>query len=150
MNQILEALAWSIFITLLSQVISLLVISLLGLPLKRLAAEIQDRQNPAVGALFFIISLIVALYVSGVSGDGYNPSEETVTDLAWIFGGAGIAILFTLISFFIAHQVLGSVKNENLYQYLRRELIEEENAALAFFLGGLAVAPFLATLQQVL
>jgi len=150
MNLVLEVVLWSIAITLISQGIGLAVMMLLGLSPRHLAHVIEDEQNPAVGAVFFIISLITAIYISTVAGDGYNPAESAAEDLAWMLGGALLAAGMTLISFRVAYQAMSPIQGESMYRYIRRELMEEQNVSLAFFLGGLAVAPFMATLQQIL
>jgi uncharacterized membrane protein YjfL (UPF0719 family) len=150
MTLILQAIGWAIFATLLSQSIGLFVMYLLGLPPRRLVSTIEDKQNTAVGAIYFIISLITAIYVSTVTGDGYDPAGNTAETLAWIFGGAFMGLSLTLIIFWIAHRLMDPLEGENLYGYIRREIIDEENAALAFFLGGLAVAPFLTAVQQII
>lgn len=150
MTLILEAIGWAIFATVLSQLIGLGVMTLLGLPPRRLTSTIEDKQNTAVGAVYFIISLITAIYVSTVTGDGYDAAGTTAETWAWILGGAVLGTVLTLISFWIAHYMMDPLEGENLYGYIRRELIDEENAALAFFLGGLAIAPFLTAVQQII
>jgi len=150
MNTVLEAILWALGITLLAQGISIGIMWLLGLPPKKLTAAIEDEQNPAVGALFFIVALIVALYLGLVGGDGYQSTGSNTEDFLWIIGGVLLAVVFTAISFAIAYRVMTPIKGENFYQYLRREIIVEQNVSLAFFLGALAIAPFMATVYQIL
>lgn len=150
MDVILEVILWSSFATILSQGISIATIWMLHLPPRKLAHEIEDEQNPAVGGLFFIISVIVALYVGVAAGDGYSSGSDTLESLSWLVGGAALALILTSISFYVAYWMMTPIPGESLYAYIRREIIAEKNAALAFFLGGLAIAPFTATIFQVI
>jgi hypothetical protein len=45
---------------------------------------------------------------------------------------------------------MGRENNENMLGYIRREIVLEQNAALAFFLGGLVVSPFISIVFQLL
>jgi len=150
MNLIIEVILWSTFATVLSTGISIGIVWMLHLPPGRLAHEIEDTQNTAVGAVFFIVSLIVSQYTGIMSGDGYDPVDSVGENLLWIAGGVVLASVFTLIAWFIAHILLKPIPGEGLYGYLRREIVDEQNAALAFFFGGLAVAPFVATMYQII
>jgi hypothetical protein len=143
----ISAVLWATFATVISQLVGIAVMWALGLPPRKLVAEIVDVQNPAVGATFFIISLTASIFVSVLSGGPPTVAEPLETAL-WIIGGLLLAVLYTTLAFAIAHRLMG-VKDEGLYKYIRRELISEQNAALAFFLGGLAVAPFIAILYQI-
>ena len=60
----LSAVVWATLVTLVSQGVSILVVWWLGLPPKKLVHEIEVVQNPAVGAIFFIITLTVSLFIS--------------------------------------------------------------------------------------
>ncbi len=150
MDLVIEATLWTILATVISQVVTLFFLWMLGLKPQRLAHEIENVQNTAVGAMFFIISLIVAMFVSVVSSAGFSSDTFDAETLAWTFGGALGAVVYTAILFWIAHYLLEPLEGEGLVGYLQRELIAEQNAALAFFLGGLAVAPFLAVLFQII
>ena len=46
-QQILLAVGWSVFATILAQAISILFMRGLGLPIKKLVHEIEEIQNPA-------------------------------------------------------------------------------------------------------
>lgn len=146
---VLEALIWATASTIITQLVGFVVMWRLGLPPKKLIHEIEDVQNPAVGAVFFVIALITATFLGGVTVDP-TPGQSTLEDLAWIFGGIAFATIYTMISFTIAHRMMGRIEGETVYTYLRRELITEQNASLAFFFGALAVAPFFAILSQIL
>lgn len=150
MNVIIEVILWSTFATIISTGVSIGIVWMLHLPPGRLAHEIEDVQNAAVGALFFIVAIIVAMYTGIMTGDGYDPVESVAETLAWIFGGVVLASAFTFVSWFIAHRLMKPIPGEGLYAYIRREIVDEQNAALAFFYGGLAVAPFVATMYQII
>jgi hypothetical protein len=146
----LSAVLWATLVTLVSQGVSILVVWWLGLPPKKLVHEIEVVQNPAVGAIFFIITLTVSLFISQWAGDPRSSSGSNLEEIAWFVGGILVGVIYTAIVYMIAHRVMGRENNENVYQYLRREIIEEQNVSLAFFMGGLAFAPFIAVLYQIL
>lgn len=150
MDLVIEAVLWTIVATAIAQLVTIILLWMLGLKPERLAHEIEDKQNAAVGAAFFIISLIASIFVSVLASDGFSTADTSAETLGWIVGGAAGATLFTLVLFWIAHRLLQPLEGENMYMYLQRELIAEQNASLAFFLGGLAVAPYMAVLFQVL
>ena len=50
----------------------------------------------------------------------------------------------------IAYRIMGIEDNESFMDYVRRELVEEQNASLAFFLGGLMITPFIAVIFQII
>ena len=145
----LSSLAWATAAMTISLVLSLLVVWWLGLPVRKLAAEIADVQNTAVGALFFIISLITSIFVGVLAGGVPSVSANGLEELAWIVGGVVVASIYMVIAFWVAHREMGP-KGESLRQWIHREIITEQNAALAFFLGALAIPPFIAVLYQII
>jgi hypothetical protein len=154
--QVSLAIAWSVVATLVSQLISVLFMWWLGLSPKKLVHEIEEIQNPAIGAAFFIISLTVGLFIGIMASDGFSVNKPEYRDPGFL-GGAGWIILALVlgtvlvwISFEIAYRVMGVENNESLYRYIQRELIEEQNVSLAFFLGGLAIVPYIAVIFQVI
>jgi hypothetical protein len=148
---ILEALVWATFSTVVAQSLGFLLMWRLGLPPKKLIHEIEDVQNPAIGALFFIIALITSIFLAGVTVD-FSPEEDPslANDLAWIFGGLFLATAYSYVVFMIAHNMMGRIEGETVFTYIKRELITEQNVSLAFFFGGLTVAPFIAVLSQII
>lgn len=146
----ISAIIWSAISIIIAQAAGILIMWWLGLPPRKLVHEIEDVQNTAVGAWFFILALTASLWVGALASDGFTVAETTVSGAGWIVGGLLVATGFTALNFMIAHRVMGRVNNENVYRYLRREIIEEQNAALAFFMGGLIIAPFLAVLFQII
>jgi hypothetical protein len=142
----------------------------LGLSPRRLTQEIEDVQNPAVGAVFFIVSLTVSLFIGMFVTAGFTPVRSASVEVApgyavdaaaleattqdylvgagWIIGAFVLAMVLTWINFYIAYRVMSPTPGENVVQYIRRELIVEQNVSLAFFLGGLAISPFIAVLFQ--
>ncbi|GAB4553030.1 MAG: hypothetical protein OHK0023_21670 [Anaerolineae bacterium] len=149
-DDVVSALGWSVVATVIAQIVSILVLWLLGVPPRRIRHEIEDVQNPAAGALYFVISLIAATWSAKLSSDGLpTPANSDFESALWIFGGILFATLFTIIAYWIAHRVLIPSKDEGFLSWIRREVIKEQNAALALFLGGLAIAPFMAILYQI-
>ena len=145
----LSSLLWATAASAIALGLSLIVLWWLGLPLRKLAAEIADVQNTAVGALFFIISLITSIFVGVLAGGVPTLSANGLEEAAWTVGGVVVASLYMIVAFWIAHREMGP-KGESLQQWIHREIIVEQNAALAFFLGALAVPPFIAVLYQII
>lgn len=150
MDLVLSAIIWTTFATLISQIVSIGLMGWLGLPPSKLAHEIVEIQNPAVGACFFIVSLAASIFISLMSSSGFTPDPSFTESALWIIGGLALAAIYTAILFTIAHRLLAPKKGEGLYRYMRREIIEEQNVALAFFLGGLSITPFIAVVFQLI
>ncbi len=149
MELVLNSLIYATAATIISQLLGVLIMWRLGVPPKQLAEEIEDTQNVAVGASFFIIALIASIFIGVLSADP-APADSTLESAAWILGGLSLAVIYTAIAFVIAHRMLDPIEGENVYNYIQRELVREQNAALAFFLGGLAVAPFISVVSQII
>lgn len=148
---IVAAIFWSIASTVVAQVVSIGVMWWLGLPPKKLAHEIEDVQNPAVGASFFIISLAAGLFVGILTSDGFDAQQpDFLSGALWIGLGLMLGLLLMMVSFWVAHRALDRVEGESVYRYIQRELIEEQNVSLAFFLGGLSITAFIAVIFQVI
>lgn len=145
-----SALVWATFAVIVSQATSIVLMWILGLPPRKLTHEIEDVQNTAVGACFFIISLTASIFVGFMTSDGFTTDPSFIEGAAWIIGGLILGFVYTFILFMIAHRVMGRLPNENVYNYIRREIVLEQNAALAFFLGGLSVTPFISIVFQLL
>ncbi|MEL6149705.1 MAG: hypothetical protein AAFU54_00200 [Chloroflexota bacterium] len=144
------AIGWSVLSVVVAQVISIGLMWFLGLPPKKLVHEIEVRQNPAVGASFFIIALAVSFFISQFVTNGYTDVSTVLAGTGWIVGALILGTLLMWLSFIIAHNVMGRENNETVLDYIRRELIEEQNASLAFFLGGLAIAPYISVIYQMI
>ena len=147
---ILSALLWMTFATLISQGVAVLLMAWLGLPPGKLAHEIVEIQNPAVGGCFFITSLAASIFISLMASDGFTADPTFAESAAWIIGGLVVAGVYVIIIFMVAHRLLSPRKGEGIYQYMQREIITEQNVALTFFLGGLAITPFIAVVFQLI
>lgn len=147
---VIESLVWSTFAVVVSQAVSIFLMWLLGLPPRKLIHEIEDVQNPAVGALFFIVSFTATIFIGFMTTDGFTPDPSAVEGAAWIIGGLILALLYTFVLLQLAHRLMGRQPNESLYGYIQREIVKEQNAALAFFLGGMATTPFISVVFQLL
>ena len=145
-----SAIAWATFSVFVSQLTSILLVWMLGVPPRKLAHEIEEVQNPAVGACFFIISLTASLFVALMTTDGFTPDPSFAEGAVWIIGGLILGFVYTFILFMVAHRLMGRQPNENVFGYIKREIVLEQNAALAFFLGGLSVTPFISIVFQLL
>ena len=148
---VVSAIAWSVVATLISQMVSVIILAWLGLPPKKLIHEIEEVQNPAIGACFFIIALAVGLFVGAFTSDGFTTNDPGIAgSTGWIVLALFMGGLITWVSFEIAHRVMGVENEESTFRYIQRELIEEQNASLAFFLGGLSIVPFIAVIFQMI
>lgn len=150
LDLILSAVFWTTFATIVAQVVAIGLMWWLGLPPKKLAFEIEDIQNTAVGASFFVISLAAALFIGLMATDGFTEDPSFLESTLWVVGGLLVAMIYTALLFVIAHRAMRPSNNENAYQWIRRELIDEQNSSLAFFLGGLSVTPFIAVVFQLI
>jgi hypothetical protein len=154
--QVIYAVAWTIAATIVSQLVSVGLMAWLGLPPKKLVREIEEVQNPAVGASFFIISLSVGLFIGLFTSNGFSINSADYVDpgflvsTGWIILALVLGFALMWISFSIAYRMMGVENNESLKRYIQRELIEEQNSSLAFFLGGLAVVPFINVILQMI
>jgi len=146
--QVLGALLWSVVSIAISQVTSIMLMAWLGLPPKKLVHEIEEVQNPAVGACFFIVSLAVAFFVGMFTSNGFTDAEGVLAGTGWIVGALVLGAAFTTLSFVVAHRVMGRENDESVLDYIKRELILEQNASLAFFLGGLSIVCFMSVIFQ--
>ena len=152
MRLILEAIIWTILIITISQVLSFAIVAWLGIPPNKMEHEIEEKQNAAVGAIFFMVTLIVSLFVSVLSSNGFTEAETVAEGAMWIVGGVAFGIILTFLNIFIVFRWMGKderAAGESMYRYIQREIIDEHNLALAFFLGSLATAPFIAVLFQI-
>lgn len=149
-ESILAAVAWTTLAIVVSQATSIAIMWWLGLPLKKLIHEIEVVQNAAVGASFFIISLTASLFIGVYFSEGYSPTQEFGDSAAWFITGLLISAIYVAFAFAIAHRLMGRENNESVYGYMRREIVEEQNTSLAFFLGGISVSPFIAMVFQII
>jgi hypothetical protein len=103
--------------------------------------EVEEDQNTAVGALFFGTALLMSNMVGKAIAD---PPEETRLGiaLAWLALALAFALLYLIVTVFIIFTLLGRRKGERFRVYLTREIIAENNAALIFFILGIAAVPF--------
>lgn len=145
---IFGSIGWSILSILIAQGTSIAIMTILGLPPKKLIHEIEEVQNAAVGAVFFIVSITVAFFVGMFTTNGYTDAGGVLPGAAWIVGAFIMGMGFTWINFIVAHRVMGRENDETVLDYIRRELVLEQNASLAFFLGGLSIVPFISVLFQ--
>jgi hypothetical protein len=147
---VISAILWTTLAVIISQGVSIVLMRWLGLPPSKLVREIVDVQNTAVGACFFIISLGASIFVSLMTSAGFTPDPPALESALWIVGGVVVAMIYTAIMFVITHRILGVKKGEGVVAYMRREIVTEQNAALALFLGGLAITPFIAVALQLI
>jgi hypothetical protein len=147
----LDSIIWTIVIIGLSQIISFAIVAWLGVPPSQMEHEIEEKQNAAVGAIFFVVTLIVTIFISVLSSNGFTGTSADSG--IWIIGGVLVGTILTFINIFIVFRWMGKEERaagEGIYRYFQREIIDEHNLALAFFIGGLAAAPYIAILFQII
>lgn len=150
-DEVFAALIWSTLAILASQFAGISIMWWLGLPPRKLVVEIEEVQNTAVGAAFLIVSIAASLYIGVYFSDGYSEippefGEATV----WFITGLLASFGYLVIIFVAVHRLMGREYDESVYGYLRREIIEVQNAALVMFLGGLTLSPFIAMVFQII
>ncbi|MGX9686099.1 hypothetical protein ACTQ9L_03000 [Deinococcus wulumuqiensis] len=140
---LLTEIGWNLAVWVPTTVFSLLFIrGVLGIRLNELAREIEQRQTAAVGAIFFWASLGFSLLFSRLVG-----TPASMNDLSWAeaFGWLGVAVGIALLLFtlgtWLVFGMLARRQGETISRYLRRELVDEHNLALAFVLGSLFIVP---------
>ena len=149
-QQMLAALGWATLSILAAQAAGIGLMWWLGLPPKKLVHEIEDVQNTAVGASFFVVSVAASIYIGVFFSAGYTSEQDFIGSAIWFLGGLLASFIYVYIIFVIAHNLMDRVENETVYHYLRREIVEEQNAAMALFLGGLSISPFIAMVFQII
>ncbi|MEL6525246.1 MAG: hypothetical protein AAFQ07_06000 [Chloroflexota bacterium] len=154
---IVSAIGWTVLATIIAQVVSVGLMAWLGLKPSKLIYEIEEVQNTAVGACFFIISLATGLFVGMFTSNGFTVNDNALVpeptfweSTGWIVLALFLGMALTWILFEIAHRAMGVENDETTYRYIQREVIEEQNASLAFFLGGLSIVPFIAVILQMI
>lgn len=145
-----SALLWALLATLLAQLFTTLIVWILGISPAKLVHEIVEIQNPAVGASFFVVSLVVSLFIGLITSSGFTHSSSIVEEILWIAIGIVTATLYSVLMLVIVHQVFAKRKKESLFAFLRREIIAEQNASMVFFVGGILLAPFLSMAFQII
>lgn len=146
----LAALLWATLSIIASQAAGIGLMWLLGLPPRKLVHEIEDVQNAAVGASFFVVSVAASIYIGVFFSGGYTQQLDFLPSAGWFTAGLVASFVYVYIIFVIAHRVMDRLEGENVYRYIKREIIEEQNAALALFLGGLSVPPFVSMVFQII
>ncbi|GAB4508729.1 MAG: hypothetical protein OHK0046_02070 [Anaerolineae bacterium] len=149
-EQFLAAVGWSVLSVVVSTSVSIGLMWWLGLSPKDLAHEIEDVQNVAVGVIFFSISLATALFIAVYFSSGFTEVQSFANSALWFTSGLVLGFIFVVILLFVAHRLLKPTENETVNRWIRRELVEEQNAALALFLGGLTISPFIAVVFQII
>jgi hypothetical protein len=144
-------LLWSLLSIILAGVISILVVKIiLGVRIRDLLTEIETKQNAAVGIIFKDIAAVTSGLLLIFTSEGFTSSTNLVQDLLWTVGGGLLTLVFMgVLGFLLLRWLAGrqSLKETPL-QYLRRELIQEQNQALAHILMAFLIVVGLAVIGQ--
>jgi hypothetical protein len=147
---VVSALLWSTLSTVTSQVVSIIVVAMLGVAPRKIAHEIAEIQNPAIGACFLAIAIAASSFIAPLTSSGFTPDPDLLASVLWIVGGVLLGFTYTVIAIIIAHRVFGTKKDENFYQWMQREIVAEQNVSLALFIGSLLIPPFTAVSYQLI
>ena len=134
---------WNLLVWVPTVLVSLLFIRvLLGVKLGELREEVEEHQTAAIGAVFFWVSLGFSLLLSRTIADAPTPATASWSEsFAWF----GVALLISLLLFLaglaVVFGTLARRRQEGLLAYIRRELRQEHNLALAFIMGALFIVP---------
>jgi hypothetical protein len=129
-----DILLWSLISIILAGIISILVVKIiLGVRIGDLLAEIETKQNAAVGIIFKDIAAVISGLFLIFTSEGFTASTNLVQDILWTVGGGLLTLVFIGVLGFLLLRWLAGRKSlkETPIQYLRRELIQEQNQALA-------------------
>ena len=146
-------LGWSLLSIALAGVISILVVKIvLGVKVSHLVAEIETRQNAAVGIIFKDIAAVLSGLLLIFTFAGFTPSTGLLEDILWTLGGGLITLVFMGALGFVLLRWLSSRHplKESPLQYLRRELIEEKNEALAHIIMAVLIVVGITVIGQIL
>jgi hypothetical protein len=112
--------------------------------------QIENKDNGAIGAAFFVVSLLGGLAVSFwiyqpvAGGLGFDVAALWLL-VALVIGG----LLYNVLSLpLLAYMCRDNTPRENPWVFQRRELFVDKNVGLALFTGGILVsvmAPCLAS-----
>lgn len=143
---------WSLVSILLAGAISLLVVKvILGVRISDLLAEIETKQNAAVGIIFKDIAAVLSGLLLIFTSNGFsNTSTTLVEDLLWTVGGGLLTLLLIgVFGYLFLRWLTGrrAVKETPL-QYLRRELILEQNQALAHIIMAFLIVVGITVIGQ--
>ena len=103
--------------------------------------EVEEEHNTAVGGAFFIVALLTALWLGKIGGS-FGNEVNLREQLAWTAIGFVIATFVFVVAFNLVFRGICHRRGERLLPYLRREAIVENNAAMIWFIGSLAVVPY--------
>ncbi|HLZ56309.1 MAG TPA: hypothetical protein VKR06_05110 [Ktedonosporobacter sp.] len=146
-------LGWSLLSIILAAVISILVVKIvLGVKVSHLIAEIEERQNAAVGIIFKDIAAGLSGLLLIFTFAGLTPSTGLLGDILWTLGAGLITLVFIgVLAFLLLRWLAGRHPlKESPLQYLRRELVEEKNEALAHIIMAFLIVIGITIIGQIL
>ena len=146
-------LGWSLLSIALAGVISVLVVKVvLGVKLSHLIAEIEERQNAAIGIIFKDIAAVTSGLLLIFTFAGLTPSSGLLGDILWTLEGGLTTLVFMAILGFLILRWLASRHplKETPLHYLRRELVEEKNEALAHITMAVLIVVGITVIGQIL
>jgi hypothetical protein len=150
-----DILFWSLISIVVATIISLLVIRvILGIKFKDLLAEIETKQNAAVGIIFKNIAAVASGFCLVFASEGFTatPATPFQEGILWATGGGLLTIVLMLLLCFVVLTLLARREHlkETPLRYLRRELVEEQNEALAHIIMALLIVVGISVIGQVI
>ena len=116
-----RSIAWSLVSTLAAIFISLLAMFYFHITPREAIHEVEEDQNVAVGAIFFVVSIIAALFIGFMASDGFTEASP-VEEIQWIVFGLALSLLYTIIISWIVLKPVAHRKQESIRTYLVREI----------------------------
>jgi uncharacterized membrane protein YjfL (UPF0719 family) len=136
---LLSEFVWTFVSVIGSAVIAVLVLRLiLGLSLGKILFEIEEDQNGGVGAAFFSVFTASGFLVGRML---QSPAVETSAAETALWGAVALIVILVIFVFFnwIILGMVSKRKGERVLQYIRREVVDENNTALMLMVGGMLV-----------
>lgn len=146
LNSLASAVLWAIGSGLVSLILSAIFMRfVLGLKFRDVITEIEEDHNLGVASYFGFFVFIVNLFVGAIATDGFSGSSTSIsTDLAWVAFGFIVPAALSVVTCAMAIAYGGTRRDgEGLFGYLRREIVHEDNAALAVLTISLSAMWFL-------
>jgi hypothetical protein len=146
-----NVLVWSLLSIILAGMTTILVVKIiLGVRIPDLLAEIETKQNAAISTIFKDIAAVLSGLTLIFTSTGFTPSTNLIGDILWAVGGGLLTlVLMGVLGFLFLLWLVGrrSLKETPL-QYLRRELIQEQNQALADIIMAFLIVIGIAVIGQ--
>ncbi|MBE3561596.1 MAG: hypothetical protein IMW89_20595 [Ktedonobacteraceae bacterium] len=144
---------WSLLSIIIAGIISILIVTIvLGIKISDLITEIETKQNAAIGIIFKNVAAVLSGLLLIFTSTGFSSSEGLLSDILWTVGGGLLTLLFTgILGFLFLNWLSGKrASRETPLQYLRRELVLEQNEALAHIIMAFFIVVGITMIGQII